>query len=173
MYLCIPAQCFLSLYRKQTLAGSAITCSHSQECFSSIKKKERKKMKALFQCISTRQTEVQDVSMHYSQWRKTRFVGPFLHWSALTRMSLCPTSLEGAFPWSWAKPFFLLTGNSSAGMLNPSFLTTACWWWLAPSGLWQCIFSSGELKWSRSVPTASIKDPIPLFQTPHSAACAL
>lgn len=67
MYLCIPAQCFLSLYRKQTLAGSAITCSHSQEGYSSIKKKERKKMKALFQCISTRQTEVQDVSMHYSQ----------------------------------------------------------------------------------------------------------
>lgn len=43
MYLCIPAKCFPPPYRKQTLAGSAMTCSHSQECFPSIKKNPRNK----------------------------------------------------------------------------------------------------------------------------------
>lgn len=43
MYLCIPAKCFPPPYRKQTLAGSAMTCSHSQECFPSIKKTPRNK----------------------------------------------------------------------------------------------------------------------------------
>lgn len=104
--------------------------------------------------------------MHSFQWGKTRFAGPFLHWSAPTRMSLCSASLEGAFPQGWAKPFFLLAGNSSAGMLNPNFLTTACRWWLAPGGLWQGIFSPGELKWSRSRLIVSVRDPIPLSPQP-------
>lgn len=43
LYLCIPAKCFPPPYRKQTLAGSAMTCSHSQECFPSIKKTPRNK----------------------------------------------------------------------------------------------------------------------------------
>ena len=41
MYLCIPAQCFPSPYRKQTLAGSVMTWSYSQECFPSIKRKKK------------------------------------------------------------------------------------------------------------------------------------
>lgn len=43
LYLCIPAKCFPPPYSKQTLAGSAMTCSHSQECFPSIKKPSRNK----------------------------------------------------------------------------------------------------------------------------------
>lgn len=43
MYFCIPAKCFPPPYRKQTLTGSAMTWSHSQECFPSIKKNPRNK----------------------------------------------------------------------------------------------------------------------------------
>lgn len=56
-----------------------------------------------------------------------------------------------------SEAFFLLMGNSSARMLNPNFLTTACQWWLAPGGLWQGIFSPGEMKWSRSCPNSEHK----------------
>lgn len=182
MYLCIPAKCFPPPYRKQTLTGSAMTWSHSQECFSSIKKKTSKKQ---------------------SPQNKTGKTPTFFSLLALVRRKhkICPciplnearlgfldlltvecTNMHVPLPsLSWrsfclelSKAFFLLMGNSSARMLNPNFLWTACQWWLAPAGLWQGIFSRGEMKWSRSCPNSKHKrSHSSLVPTLPSSYCSL
>lgn len=131
MYLCIPAKCFPPPYRKQTLAGSAMTWSHSQECFSSIKKTPRnnkpktRKESSFFSLLALDRRKHKicpriPVNEARQGLLNLSHTGMHQHASPFVQPLLKELYLE------LREAFFLHMVSSSARMLNPNFLTTAC-----------------------------------------------